>query len=771
MTRHVMAITQVLYSSLLIHLTGGRIETHFHVFGTLAFLSFYRDWKVIISATTIVALDHFIRGVWWPSSVFGVVTSSSWRWVEHAAWVVFEDVFLLLNCRASIQEMKTMAKQQAELENANARTEEVVQVRTSQLRESEEKFSTLVNQVNGIIWEADPETFEFSFVSQQSINIIGYTRSEWIGSPTFWMDHLHPDDRDRILDYCTTQTQKGKSHQFEYRMIARDGRVVWLQDFVSVEVKDGRPIKLRGVMIDITDRKRAESELHAAKESVDEANSLLIESLEEAKRLSLEAQKANLAKSEFLATMSHEIRTPLNGVIGFTNLLLDSPLAPDQREYADVIKNSGQTLLAILNDILDISKIEANKLSIEELEYDLTLAIDEISDLLVPTADAKGVEIAVLFEKDFSRQMVGDLGRVRQVILNLMNNALKFTDSGYILVRIGKERERDDYIRIEVEDTGIGVPENKLDLLFNSFSQVDASTTRRYGGTGLGLAICRRLIEAMGGEIGVNSRVGEGSTFWFTLPRLRLPVPEPDIDLSGVNLSRVLIADDHEINRTLMEEQLADWGVKATCVGTGDDAIEALEFAQQEKNPYDLVIIDYVMPDVDGAELGRRIRSKSEYDHIPLIAMGSNTYREQLKQLCQNGFQSVLTKPLIRPRLLAEAVTIAQERIKTTKLDSATKPVTSVETKNTTPPIIKHRILLVEDQVTNQRLATILLEKLGCRVDHAANGIEAVEMASKLPYEPSLWIAKCPKWTVLTQPSQFASAKKSRTDPTIEYPS
>jgi CheY-like chemotaxis protein len=239
----------------------------------------------------------------------------------------------------------------------------------------------------------------------------------------------------------------------------------------------------------------------------------------------------------------------------------------------------------------------------------------------------------------------------------------------------------------------------------------------------------------MGGEIGIKSTVDEGSTFWFTLPRLRLPIPEPEIDLSEVNLSRVLIADDHEINRTLMKQQLADWGIETTCVGTGDDAIEALELAHREKNPYDLVIIDYVMPDVDGAEVGRRIRSKSQYDQIPLIAMGSNTYREQLKQLCRKGFQSVLTKPLIRPRLLAEAVTIALKTIKATKSDTTTKPEIAAETKNTSTPIIKHRILLVEDQVTNQRLATILLEKLGCRVDHAANGIEAVEMASKLPYD------------------------------------
>ena len=739
-TRQTIAIAQTLFSALLIHVTGGRIESHFHVFGSLAFLGFYRDWRVIATATVIVAGDHFIRGVWWPSSVFGVLTSSPWRWVEHAAWVVFEDFFILRNCAESIREMKKMATQQAYLEAAHASTEETVRERTAQLRQSEESFADLVNHIDGIIWEVDPQTLAFTFVSQQAESIIGFTSEEWLAEPTFWRRHLHPEDREGALRAFHENTAQGRSHTLEYRMITRDGRIVWLQDLVTVEMEGGQPSHIRGVMVDITDRKRADAELRAAKESVDEANALLVESLEEAKRLEAEATSANRAKSEFLATMSHEIRTPMNGVIGFTNLLLDSPLNPEQREFAGVIKNSSQILLSILNDILDISKIEAGKLTVEELEYDLSLAIDEVADLLAPVAEKKGIELAVEFERVFSRQMRGDLGRVRQVLLNLVNNALKFTDEGHVLVRIGPAPRGDSHVRIEIVDTGIGIPDDKLDALFKSFSQVDGSTTRRHGGTGLGLAICRRLVEVMGGEIGVKSVFGRGSTFWVELPRRREPVPEPLVS-PGVPVAdlRVLVVDDHEINRRLLEEQLREWSIEPVCVENGKDALAAAEAAEARQTPFDLAIVDFILPDFDGAEVGHRLRRSCTDERLAMVALGSTAHRERLKRLLGEGFDSVLLKPLIRPHLLAEAVTRALaargERSSRSGSKSGSADVRVMNDEVDAPAPVSRRVLLVEDQPINQKLATRLLERLGCRVDLAANGLEAVEMAQKLPYD------------------------------------
>jgi PAS domain S-box-containing protein len=604
-----------------------------------------------------------------------------------------------------------------------------------------------VNHINGVVWEADPVTLEFTFVSQQVQAILGFTPEEWIRHRDFWAQCLHPEDRERVLTARRANIARGLSHELEYRVIAHHGQTLWMQDLVTIETRDGEPSHLRGMMIDITSRKRAEAELRAAKESVDEANALLVESLEESKRLQAEAQKANRAKSEFLATVSHEVRTPMNGVIGFTNLLLDSPLNTEQREYAGIIRNSSETLLAILNDILDISKIEAGKLEMEEAPYDLTQAIDEVSDLMAPQAEDRGVELAVIFERNFSRKMVGDYARLRQVLVNLISNALKFTESGYVLVHLGPDAERDDRIRISVKDTGIGIPADKLDRLFASFSQVDGSTTRRYGGTGLGLAICRRLVQAMGGEIGVTSEEEKGSTFWFTLPRRRPATIEEEVSLpADYRGLRVLVADDHSINRRLLQEQLAEWSIESVCVETGEAAIEALQNHFMRGNAFDLAILDFVLPDTDGEELGDRIREDKRFRSLAMVALGSSARRDRLKALTGQHYDSLLLKPLIRPRLLIEAITGAVlQRAKRTgtampraeaapaKPSGASEGISPLTAP--TKPQTSHRVLLVEDQAINQRLATRMLEKLHCRVDLASNGREAVEMVRKLPYD------------------------------------
>ncbi|MDQ8181203.1 response regulator [Pelagicoccus sp. SDUM812005] len=738
-TRHVIAVSQALFSALLIHLTGGRLETHFHVFGSLAFLSFYRDWRVIASATLIIALDHFIRGVWWPSSVFGILTSSPWRWVEHAAWVIFEDIFIVRNCIESIREMKVQARQQAELENAHLRTERIVLERTSQLRQSQKRFSNIVNHINGIVWEADPHSFHFSFVSKQAERIAGYPLQEWTENPSFWKDHLHPDDKERILNLCQKRTAHGESHDFEYRILTQDGSYVWLHDLVTVETNEaGEPILLRGVMIDIDDRKQSEAELRAAKEAVEEANALLVESLNESKRLEKEAQSANIAKSKFLATMSHEIRTPMNGVIGFTNLLLESPLDEEQQEFATSIQNSSQVLLNIINDILDISKIEAGKLVVENIDYDLSQAIDDVAMLLSPAAETKGVELAVKFEKDFCPKVVGDPGRIRQVITNIANNAIKFTDEGHVFLRIETDSSDSSKIRIEIEDTGIGITPEQQKQLFTSFNQADSSTTRRYGGTGLGLAISKHLVNLMGGNIGMRSSVGAGSTFWFTIPKNATPQEIAPIELpSELQKRRVLVVDDHEINRNLLRDQLQDWAIEASTAATGKQALDSLLQATAEGRPFDIAILDYLLPDMDCNQLRERIQSNPTIPTPLLVALGSTAYRVQIKALLESGFQSHLFKPLIRPRLLAQALTTAtatppQGKVtKTTERRADTKPRSIAQ--DDTPKA--YTVLLAEDHPVNQKLAMRLLNKIDCQVDIANNGIEAVEKASRHRYD------------------------------------
>ena len=584
------------------------------------------------------------------------------------------------------------------------------------LRESEERWQLAVAGSDEGVWDWNIETDTVWF-SPRWKGILGYADDELPNDRAAWIDRIHPEDIARTKQELRNHLDNQAEHyRCEYRMRHKDGSWRWILARGKAQIDtDGHARRMLGTHIDITHQKAIENELRFAKE---------------------EAEAADRAKSEFLAVMSHEIRTPMNGVIGFTNLLLDTSLNPEQRDWLLTIRSSGESLVTLINDILDFSKIESGHMELDHHPVPVRRCVEEVLDLLWSKASEKKIELLHWIDEGVPDWIITDGTRLRQVLVNLVGNAIKFTAHGEVEVRVTIEPSTSEAARIvfSVRDTGTGIPADRIDRLFKPFSQVDSSTTRRYGGTGLGLAISRRLVQLLGGEIGLADTSQNGSCFRFHIQAPAAPPPEGqprtrrdshvDVEIAG---RHALVVDDNETNRRILSSQLGRWGLVCHAFEKPADAIEYL----RNGGTADVALLDMMMPDMHGADLAARINEVRPRSSLPLVLL-SSVSREELRQFePEKHFDVILCKPLRQSALLDSLhTTLATE----TPHPAPVKPAGG-ELDHTLGRRHPLRVLVAEDNVVNQKLITRLLERLGYAPFLVDNGFACLEALRRGSYD------------------------------------
>jgi len=591
------------------------------------------------------------------------------------------------------------------------------------LRENAERFDLAEKAASFGVWQLDTEGEKLT-ISGGFASLIGWTKQPLRLSLEQWREIAHPDDRAQFEAAVERALTTKEPFQAEFRIVRPDGTMRWLRNQARVEDRDQGSKQLVGASIDVTEHKH------------------MLISLQQAR---VAAEAANQAKSEFLANMSHEIRTPLNGIIGMTELALETRLSREQREYLETVKLSADSLLIVINDVLDFSKIEAGKIELEVLSFNLPNCMEECLKTLALRADEKGLELLCDIAPEVPELVEGDSARLRQILLNLVGNAVKFTHQGEVAVRAELEGEEGDCctIRFTVADTGIGIPPEKQKFIFDPFTQADTSTTRKYGGTGLGLTISARLVAMMGGKIWLQSDVGHGTQFYFTV-NMRFLARKAEratlAPLAVLHGMKVLIVDDNGTNRRILRGMLKPWQPQIVDVESGEQALKELEAAGEAGAPYRLVLTDMHMPSMDGFDLVEQIRSRSRFSPVAIMMLTSAGHLGDAERCRQLGVTCYLLKPIRKGELLGAILSV---------LGKSQVPEALPDIQPATPGR-ELSILLAEDNRVNQTVATRTLEKLGHSVVIANNGAEALSLLASRRFDLVLMDIQMPEMDGLT---------------------
>ena len=604
-TRFVVAITQMFMSALLIALTDGRVETHFHVFGSLLLLSFYRDWRVLAVAMCIAILDHFLRGIYWPHTIYGVLASNSWRSTEYAIWVVFVAILLVIACLRSLEEIRLVAE------------------RTAALEANEQSSRTIFEQapIGMALLDLD-ETF--MQVNTRFCEMVGYSEAEL--KQRTGEDITFADDLESGRQLGQSLLGGLPRYRGDKRYVRKDGEVLWVQRTACLmRDPDGIPRRYLVMVEDISEQRRNEKDLREARDDAD---------------------RANRAKSEFLSRMSHELRTPLNAILGFGQLLERQNPTDAQRTRVRYILSAGRHLLSLINEVLDISRIEAGNLQLSLEPVSVSEVLQETIDLMRPLAAERQIDLTVADALEGNCYVSADRQRLKQVMLNLLTNAVKYTPVGG-RVAVSNEASGEELLRLVVSDTGPGIPVEKLPRLFTPFDRLGAEQSN-VEGTGLGLALCQRLVHAMGGTIGVKSVPANGSTFWIGLPLTdspldRLAGQRVEHEALGADADRkVLYIEDNLSNLSLVEQMLADEaGVQLITAMQGQLGLDLAR-----KHQPNLILLDLHLPDLPGWEVLNRLQKDESTAHIPVVVVSADATPRQIERLKTAGATAYLTKPL-----------------------------------------------------------------------------------------------------------------------------